>query len=170
MVRTFSSTLASLFLLLFGAGLLAACGAPAITAQTPPTIHYGEDVCAECGMIISDERFAAGAVVEIGPNDYTHRIFDDIGGMVTYVADHPELTFANFYVHDYATQEWIDAHVATFLISEAIHSPMGHGILACRDRAEAEALSAQFPGQLSDFAQLQVVMTQSSAPAHQHSD
>ena len=37
---------------------LAACGGGADTTQ-PPEILYGQDVCDECDMIISEEKFAA---------------------------------------------------------------------------------------------------------------
>jgi len=47
----------------------------------PPTIHYAEDVCALCGMIVSDERFAC-AVVAPGDGERFVAIYDDIGDML----------------------------------------------------------------------------------------
>lgn len=57
--------------------LAAACGNQASAEPAPPTIHYGEDTCDFCGMIISEERFAAGYLTQAGEE----RIFDDIGNM-----------------------------------------------------------------------------------------
>ncbi len=46
--------------LLFLALALLAAGCAQGTAEIkPPEIRYGEDVCVECKMIISDPRFAA---------------------------------------------------------------------------------------------------------------
>jgi nitrous oxide reductase accessory protein NosL len=64
--------------------LVVACGAPAITPQTLPEIVYGEDVCDHCGMIINDDHFAAGVVIQTQHDQYEHRIFDDIGDMFAY--------------------------------------------------------------------------------------
>jgi nitrous oxide reductase accessory protein NosL len=54
---------------------LAACGGAPGAEPTPPTIHYGEDICDICGMIISEERHAASYVTEDGVG----HAFDDIG-------------------------------------------------------------------------------------------
>ena len=45
---------------------LAACTARA-SQPTPPKIHYGEDICTDCGMIISEPRFASAYAVEQEP-------------------------------------------------------------------------------------------------------
>ena len=60
--------------------LLAGCSQA--TEIKPPTIRYGEDKCADCDMIINDERFAAAAIREISAGDYESLLFDDIGDLV----------------------------------------------------------------------------------------
>ena len=62
---------------LVGPILLAGCGGESATAG-PPEISYGRDTCHRCGMIVSDERYAAALVA----TDGTTRVFDDIGEMV----------------------------------------------------------------------------------------
>ena len=57
--------------------LLTACGQDAPAG--PPTVRYGQDPCAGCGMIISDDRFAAAWVDPAG--EAAPRLFDDGGGM-----------------------------------------------------------------------------------------
>ncbi|MEZ4710429.1 MAG: nitrous oxide reductase accessory protein NosL [Caldilineaceae bacterium] len=152
--------------------MLAGCGGPAVTPDTPPEILYGEDVCAQCGMIISDERFAAGLVVELAPDVYEHRIFDDIGGMLTYVQEHAQaITIVAYFVHDYNSKEWINAESAYFVRSNALHTPMGYGLAACAQELEAQALAEEWQGELLTFAQLNDGSAGYDAPqSHLHSD
>lgn len=141
--------------------LLAACGQAALTAQTPPEILYGEDVCDHCGMIISDERFAAALVIETGPNRLEHRIFDDIGDMFGYVDElnkaqaqglEEGAKIVTYFVHDYHSLEWLDAREAYFVVSESVHSPMGSGMAAFAQAAEAEAQAQLWqPANVLDF-------------------
>lgn len=87
------------------------------TEIKPPTIRYGEDKCADCDMIINDERFAATAIREIHAGDYESLLFDDIGDMVRYMKEHSDQKFAAVYVHDYDTKAWIEAEKAVYVDS-----------------------------------------------------
>lgn len=146
--------LCSLFIGLLLA-ILTACGGPAITPEMPPEILYGEDVCEQCGMIINDERFATGLVVELEPGDYEHRIFGDIGDLLVYAKEHAnELTIAAYYVHDYNSKEWIDGQSAYYIHSEELFTPMGFGLAATAQQLEAEALAAEWNGSVLTFAEL----------------
>jgi nitrous oxide reductase accessory protein NosL len=53
---------------------LAACTSGSGEAQ-PPEIHYGEEICDACGMLISDASLQG--------KDGAHK-FDDIGDLVDY--------------------------------------------------------------------------------------
>lgn len=132
---------------------LAACGGEPAKLE-PPKIYYGEDVCDECNMIISDERFAAATIVEVSEGRTESRIFDDIGGMFLYHIKHPELKVLARYVHDYETREWLTAEDAFFVRSEDVHSPMAHGVIACKTREQAERLAGQFNGQILTYNDL----------------
>ena len=135
--------------------VIAACGGAAVTSDTPPEIVYGEDVCDQCNMIISDERFAAGLVIEVEPGSYEHRIFDDIGDLLAYEkAYRNELTIVTYYVHDYNSIEWIDGKDAYYIHSEELFTPMGFGLAAVAQGLEAEALAEEWNGSVLTFTEL----------------
>ena len=129
-------------------GLLGGCGDTVPVA--PPAIHYGQDACAVCGMIISDERFAAGLVAE-GPDGLEARAFDDIGCLLDDDALHENRPVAGRWVRDFRTDQWRPADRAVFVHSRSVHSPMAYGLAACGDDASARVLLAEFPGELLDF-------------------
>lgn len=141
----------------------AGCAGPEADPLAPPEIRYGEDVCDQCGMAIDDPRFAAATVVDDG-GALSPRRFDDIGDMVLYHADRPDLTVARWYVHDFATGEWLDAATATFVRApaSAIPSPMGFGVIAFADAAAARAEAEARGGELLDLAALRAAI---AAPA-----
>jgi copper chaperone NosL len=126
---------------LFGVLLLAGCAAGAASEEPqPPEIAYGLDACDVCGMIISDARFAAATLLTNGET----RQFDDIGNMVIYQMDHPELAVEAWFVHDYQTEEWLRGEAAYFVMAPQIYSPMGHGVAAFADEDEAQALAQEY--------------------------
>jgi copper chaperone NosL len=134
--------------------LLAGC-APGQAVIEPPAIRYGEDRCAECGMIISDARFASGLLYEVSAGRYQSLVFDDIGNMLVYAEKHPEQKIVAWYVHDYASEEWLDATEAYFVSSREIHTPMGHGIAAHASRRAAQAMADELHGEVLDWPVLQ---------------
>ncbi|MEZ4637031.1 MAG: nitrous oxide reductase accessory protein NosL [Caldilineaceae bacterium] len=136
--------------------LLAGCAASSVDPATPPTIVYGEDVCDRCGMIIEDERFAAGVVVAVREGHYEHRIFDDIGDMLAYAADKAAQTPIHaYYVHDYDSKNWIDGETAFYVRSSQIHSPMGYGLAAFAEQSSAEMKAAEWEGEVIELSTLQ---------------
>lgn len=134
-VRRLSSVLGGL--LLFVA--LAGCGGGADTTQ-PPEILYGQDVCDECDMIISEEKFASAYWTEAGEA----RRFDDVGEMLVFMAENPEPT-ASIWVHDINSAAWLPAGDAWFVMNSGLHTPMGTGIAVVSSEAEAEALAFDQP-------------------------
>ena len=147
--------LPSVFLLILVL-MVSGCGGPKVTPEMPPEIRYGEDVCVQCGMIISDERYAAGLVVETAPSTYAHRIFDDIGGMFVYAAEHRDNeTIVSYFVHDYTSLAWIDAQTASFVSSQPVLTPMGFGLSAFEDSAAAQAMAEVWGGQILSFDDVQ---------------
>lgn len=129
--------------------LLAAC-TPAPTGPTPPEIVYGVDVCEACGMIISEARFAAATALDGGEA----LRFDDIGDMLAYHASRPEIDVRAWFVHDHPSETWLEGHQATFVQSSEIASPMGHGIVAFADPAEAEAYALEIGGEVFTFDEI----------------
>ncbi|MGB4864113.1 MAG: nitrous oxide reductase accessory protein NosL [Tepidiformaceae bacterium] len=107
--------------------------------EGPPEIAYGSDSCAHCRMIISDARFAAGW--RDASADETH--FDDIGCMVNHAREHPPAQPVQFWVHNYNTEEWLDASLASFIIDPSIKTPMSYGIAAAGSPEDAKSLAPE---------------------------
>jgi copper chaperone NosL len=151
--------------LFLAAALLAGC-AQGIAELQPPEIHYGQDLCAECNMIISDPRFAAAYAHEISPGRYEQLAFDDVGNMLHHASKHPEHQIAGWYVHDYRTEEWLDATAAYYVVGGAIQTPMGYGIAACADQQEAQKMAAEIGGEVLTWETLH---DREWTASHQHS-
>lgn len=109
-------------------------------ATGPPEIVYGRDLCVECGMVISEPRFAAAYRFE-GET----RSFDDIGGMLLYGTRSGELTprSVEVWVHDRDTAAWIAAGAAHFVIGHGTITPMGYGLVAFLDSERAASFAAE---------------------------
>ena len=132
---------------------VAACGEPADELR-PPDIVWGEDSCDECGMILSESRFAAASLVE-DRGRVDPRLFDDIGDMLRYHAARPELTVRRWYVHDFETEAWLDAETAVFVRAADLRTPMASHLAAFADAAKAEAFAAdQGQAEILSFADL----------------
>jgi copper chaperone NosL len=142
---------------------LAACSREAAIDQ-PPVIRYGEDICDHCQMIISEARFAASYVTEAREV----RRFDDIGNMMLHLAEKKEAV-AVFWVHDYESEEWLPAEEAHFVVSSAIHTPMGHGVVALASAERAASLAEEWDGRVFQFNELVAYYTGENRPAHDHS-
>lgn len=113
-------------LFLFVALSMFACGGDKPPAG-PAEVHYGEDVCDRCKMIISDKRFAAQYAADSGQV----KKFDDFGCMAAELGnDGGKDAVGGIYVADFATGAWLDARKAHYLKSRDIASPMGYGIAA----------------------------------------
>lgn len=134
------------FLVALVAVSLSGCQA---SRERPPQIRYGRDRCAQCGMIISEARFAAAYLTREG----TWRSFDDIGDMLAFSKAHRE-DVAVFWVHDYEGEAWLKADSAFLVKSSELHTPMGHGIVALGDRERAEQLARQVHGSVFTFTEL----------------
>jgi copper chaperone NosL len=154
----------SILLALLTVLLLGACTSKP-SAPTAPEIHFGEDMCSDCGMIINDPRFAASYAAQQGEGAYETFIFDDIGDMLHHMQENLTLIGVGWWVHDYATEEWIDATTAYFLVSEGIKTPMGHGMAAFSTQAAAEEMAAEVGGEVFDWDKIRI---QHALAGHHH--
>lgn len=134
------------FLLL--AILLAACGG-AGDLEGPPEIRYGQDACDRCKMIINEPRFATAYATVAGDV----RRFDDIGGMFLHAVEQGEEVRA-FWVHDFDSEEWIEAPGATFVHDPDLTTPMGWGVAAFGDDEGARAYVENHGGDLFSYDEL----------------
>lgn len=132
-------------------GPLVGCGGE--DPDAPPEISYGRDVCDSCGMIISEARFAAAYRTADG----TTRRFDDLGDMVDYGLETSELGGARVWVHDYDTEEWLEAPAATYVLAAGFETPMSRGVVAFSTRAAAEALATDLDGDVLSWDELVAV-------------
>ena len=116
-------------------------------------------------MIISDPRFASSYVTQQGET----RRFDDIGDMLIFHSEQGE-DVAGFWVHDYETEEWVRADDAFFVASDAITTPMDHGVVAFSQESRAEAMAVEVQGMVMDFdGLLRQHASGEAMPGHTHS-
>ncbi|MCL4804495.1 MAG: nitrous oxide reductase accessory protein NosL [Anaerolineae bacterium] len=126
---------AFLFLLAMLVAALGACGG-AESYDKPPEILYGQDVCSNCNMIISEENYASAYWTTNGEA----RRFDDMGEMLAYMQSNPEER-ASTWVHDVNTAEWLRAEDAWIVMNAGLMTPMGTGIIAVANEEDAQALA-----------------------------
>ena len=129
--------------------VLSGCGESATRADAPPEINYGRDVCARCGMIISEERYAAGLVAQDG----TATVFDDSGELVAFVQVEG-LQQRRVWVHDYDTKRWIDGEKAFFVVDATAQTPMGTGVVTFEQQAAAATYAAANQGRVLTWAEM----------------
>ena len=140
--------------------LLSACTAPASESQ-PPDIAYGQDLCDQCGMVIGEARFAAAILLSSGK----YLKFDDIGEMLAYFKANPEIQVEAWFVHDYTSEEWVRGEKAFFVRSSSLQTPMGTGIVAFKDRAEADRFAAENSGVVFNLEEI-LAMAVKPKPMH----
>jgi copper chaperone NosL len=128
---------------------LTACGAEASAEPAPPTIHFGEDICEFCGMIISEDRFATAYVTADGHG----HAFDDIGDMVQSHLKMQEDVTA-FFVHDHESRDWIRGETAYYVLSGNLPTPMLSGLAAFSSAEKAKTFAAEMGGQVLTFDEL----------------
>jgi copper chaperone NosL len=104
----------------------------------PPDIHFGQDTCHACGMIIEDDRYAAAVVTESAGGEVERQSFDDAGEMLEFQPP-AGATKVRRYVRDAATRRWLDADSATLVKTRDLQTPMGSGVAAYADPAAARA-------------------------------
>lgn len=139
------------------AALLSATGACQRAELTgPPELRLGRDQCVECGMIINEDRFSSAALIDNKYDQREHILFDDVGCMLDYQREHPDVAFVDLFAHDADTRGWITTDQATFLLadSSAILTPMGSGIAAYATPAAAARAQSEHGGDLLTYADL----------------
>jgi len=116
---------------------LAACSGP--KPGDVPSIRYGVDPCARCGMAVGEERFASGYVDGAGRSV----VFDDVGEFLQAMAADPSREPAS-YVHDAVEGRWLRAGGAYFVRVPGLATPMGTGWAAFASEPQARSFGAGF--------------------------
>lgn len=141
--------IASLAALLGSMFLVTGCGEE--VTDGPPTFRLGESVCAECGMIISDARFATATIVDGARGPEAH-LFDDFNCQINFERSDPGLTITRRWSHDHVMIEWMPTDDAWFLRSPNLRTPMASRMAAFRTEADAKAAQVEFGGEVLAFA------------------
>jgi copper chaperone NosL len=129
------------------AGVIAGC--QGVDASRPPVVRWGEEACAGCRMIISDDRFAAALVTAKGDE----LAFDDIGCLIQHEAGQPRPD-AGYWVRDFTGHGWLKAPEATFVHAKSVSSPMGHGLAALPSARAAKDLATDTTKRILRFSEL----------------
>jgi copper chaperone NosL len=118
----------------------------------PKPITFGEEVCSYCTMTIVDTQHAAQVVTKKG-KVYS---FDAIECMLRSEQLKDREKVALFLCNDFAAPgEMIDATKATFLISEAVPSPMGANLSGFSSSVMAKKIAAEHPAEFLTWEELQ---------------
>ncbi|MGE3163913.1 MAG: nitrous oxide reductase accessory protein NosL [Planctomycetota bacterium] len=135
-------------LLFLGLVVVAGCGSAA--PDGPPAIRVGDSVCDECGMIISDERFAT-ATIGVGVRGPEPKLFDDFNCQARYEAEHSEMEIVARWSHDYIGAQWLRTEQAHFVTSVGLRTPMASRTVAFAKPEDARALQQSIGGELLNF-------------------
>lgn len=126
------------------------------TLDGPPDLRLGRDECAECGMLINEDRCSSAFVVEV-QDVQEYAMFDDIGCMLDF--EHWKQKPGNVirgYVHDHTSRAWVPAHEAHFVFAnpDTLQTPMGSGIVAFGTRAAADECASRHAGEVLNYERL----------------
>lgn len=132
---------------------LSACGGRDLSG--PPELRAGRDECAECGMIIADDRACAAVLVEVAGHR-EHRIFDDLGCLVDFMDARGGGGVLEGWAVDHAGGEWLPLKGAHYLLADSrrLMTPMGSGFVAYADPAAAQSGATEFGGRVVSFDDL----------------
>lgn len=134
-------------MVMLAAILLAACA----RTRIEPVDIAGGDMCSFCRMAISEKRVAT----EFWSKEAALFKFDDAGCMLNFIRKEnlrPDIHAC--FVMDYEARRWLKAEEAYFVRSARIKTPMGGGIIAFGDKAQAEAAASRYQGQVVRFDRL----------------
>lgn len=130
------------------------CTDDAVTG--PPTVRLGRDQCAECGMLISEERSSTAMLILV-QNRREYLLFDDIGCMLDLEgALETGREVLDRFVHDHQTQRWLPANTSWFVVAspDRLPTPMGSGIAAFGQQATAEHANREYAGKVVTWSDL----------------
>lgn len=122
----------------------------------PPELRVGREECAECGMLVNEDRCSGAALID-REGERLYVFFDDIGCMLDYEHDKAgTIGVLEPYVHDYTTRRWIPSALGVYLLAseERLRTPMGSGIVAFASTDAAKHAQKEYGGTVMDHAGL----------------
>ena len=120
---------------------------------SPQPIEYGTDACHFCNMTIVDRQHASELVTTKG-KAYK---YDAVECMVHSLQNEMKDTEISMYlVSDFNKPgQFLDANMATFLVSKEISSPMGANLSAFENETIAKKAKENFRGELFSWEAIQ---------------
>ncbi|MDK9699114.1 MAG: nitrous oxide reductase accessory protein NosL [bacterium] len=115
--------------------------------QPKPEPLQREDICVVCKMAVSDQRFAAQAILPNG--EYVK--YDDIGCLIE---DKNRAQPNRVWVGVFDTKQWVRGDSAVFVATAGVRTPMGFGFLAFATKQQAEQLLAKHGGKIITWSEL----------------
>ncbi len=131
-LRTFLAVL----LLFSMAALGTACGTH---AHEPVEVDELTHRCAICNMAVTDDRHA----VQIIAKDGQPLLFDDLGCMYAWIAQHGNDSIGAAFVRDYHDLTWLKMEEAYYVYDAAIRTPMAYGVISFADEQAARSFIAE---------------------------
>ncbi len=121
----------------------------------PPVIRLGLDPCAECGMLVMEEHCSCALLIaEDDQHEYV--FFDDLGCLLDYQCNNPQIQVVDTFVRDFKTSVWTTGINAHYVFSDvhAVSTPMGSGMVAFALESAAQDHRAASSGKLHTFQEL----------------
>jgi copper chaperone NosL len=120
-------------------------------------IHFGEDICSHCKMIISDQRYG-GELLTAKAKPYK---FDSIECMAAYILkenEGSENIYSLWTIDFNKPEKLINADQAWYLLSNSLKSPMGLNLSSCLTHDNAESLKNLYGGEIMHWAAIKEVV------------
>jgi copper chaperone NosL len=138
-------------------------------AIAPEPLHLGAEECAHCRMVITEPQFAAQALNARG-KAFKFDAVECLAGWVL-AEEIPAAEIHSLWVADFRNPErWVPVEEARFVRTDAVHTPMGMGVIALLDSEAARAEQAARGGEIYDWkGVLALARTGTHAHSHSHS-
>lgn len=116
-----------------------------------PVAIAPEDMCSYCKMAISEKQYAA----ELLDSDEQPFKFDDIDCMLNFIKKRSvNMSASTLFVMDFELRDWIKADASYYVRSPELKTPMNGGIIAFKDRSQAQQAADKYHGKLLRFKEL----------------
>ena len=109
-------------------------------------------MCDQCGMIISDARFATATIVE-GPRGAEPLLFDDFNCQINHETEN-DLTVVARWSHDYHDSRWLRSRDAHYLLSPELRTPMASHMAAFAAEADVKRMHEEIGGEIVSFDEM----------------
>jgi parallel beta-helix repeat protein len=120
-----------------------------VNHENPDPIKLNSDNCDNCGMTISNPKFAAVLFTTKGR---TYK-FDDISCLLDYKNDNKEKALnAGLYVANFLSDnKLLPVEIAVYIKGDNVKSPMGGNIAAFKDRESANTYAVDLAAEFTDM-------------------